>query len=181
MKSLLKNLITKCIYYTKGGVARAKYLGVNIGTNCRISNINFGTEPFLIEIGNNVTVAEGAIFLTHDGSTWLVKDQKGRRYRYGRVIIGNNVFIGVKAIIMPGVIIEDNVIIGSGAVVTKSVPTNTIVAGNPAKVIGSFNDYYDKAINEFVFDSQIDKSLNYQQRIESLSNSFERKGFLNRP
>lgn len=178
MKALIENLITKYIYYTKGGVSRARHLGVKVGDNCRIGNISFGTEPFLVSIGNNVTIADGVVFLTHDGSTWLIRDEKGRRYKYAKVVIGNNVFVGVRALIMPGVVIEDNVIIGSGAVVTKSVPANTIVAGNPAKKIGNFSDYRDNALKGFISDSDVDKNLSYRERIESLSGSFEQKPFL---
>lgn len=60
----------------------AKYLGVKIGENCRIYNTEWGTEPFLIDIGDKVTITSGVKFITHDGTTWLMNDEKGRRYYY---------------------------------------------------------------------------------------------------
>ncbi|MBB5396051.1 MULTISPECIES: acyltransferase [unclassified Mucilaginibacter] len=180
MHPRLKNLVAKYLYYTKGGVSRARYLGAKVGSNCRISNINLGTEPFLISIGNNVTITEGVILLTHDGSTWLIRDNKGRRYKYARVTIGNNVFIGVGAIIMPGVNIQDNVVIGAGAVVTKSVPANVIVAGNPAKIIGDFNKYKETALNSFLSDADLDRGVEFKTRIEALEDYFEMKEYLAR-
>ena len=124
----------------KGGVWLARKLGVSVGDNCRIYTHNFGSEPFLISIGNKVTITSGVRILTHDGATWLVENRDGARYqRYGRVSIGNNVFIGINSIIMPDIEIDDNVVIGAGSVVTKSIPSNSVYAGNPAKYICSFN------------------------------------------
>lgn len=119
----------------------ARKTGVNIGKNCRIYTSYFGSEPFLISIGDNVTVTSDVKFITHDGSGWLMKDKKGRRYYYHGISVGNNVFIGVNSIIMPGVKIEDNVVVGAGSVVTKSVPEGCVlVAGVPARIIGRYDD-----------------------------------------
>ena len=147
------------------GVSFAKYKGISVGDNCRIYTKLFGTEPWLISIGNNVTITRGVIFLTHDGSTWLMKDVKGRRFLYKRIFIGNNVMIGVNSIILPGVRIEDNVIIGAGSVVTKSIPSGFIVAGNPAKIIGKYHDYEKFALNCFVSFADLDFNLSYKERI----------------
>jgi acetyltransferase-like isoleucine patch superfamily enzyme len=95
------------IRLTKSGVKYARYKGVQVGDNCRVYTRNFGSEPWLISIGDKVTVTSGVVLLTHDGSTWLMNDEKGRRYLYRRIEIGNNVFIGVNSIVMPGVKIED--------------------------------------------------------------------------
>ena len=65
---------------------------------------------------------------------------------FGKVVIGNNVYIGNNALIMPGVTIDDNVIIGAGSVVTKSVPSGWIVAGNPAKKVGNIEKFKEKMI-----------------------------------
>lgn len=134
----------------------ARYLGVKVGQDCRIYITNFGSEPFLIEIGDKVTITSGVRLLTHDGATWLVNDEKGRRFSYKKIKIGNNVFIGVDSIIMPGVVIEDKCIVGAGSVVTKSIPEGSIVAGNPAKIIGLFSTYYDNVIQHNY--SQSDKN-----------------------
>jgi acetyltransferase-like isoleucine patch superfamily enzyme len=58
------------------------------------------------------------------------------------IVVGNNVFIGMGVIILPGVTIGDNVVIGAGAVVTKSIPANAVVAGVPARVIGTIDEYW---------------------------------------
>lgn len=165
MKKIIKKLSDYYTLYMKGGIAYARKLGVNVGENCRIYSTNFGSEPFLITIGNNVTVTSGVKFITHDGSAWLMRDEKGRRYIYQEIHIGNYVFIGVNSIIMPGVIIEDEVIVAAGSVVTKSVPKGSIVAGVPAKIIGNYNDIKARMLTSYVSDNEINKNLNYKSRI----------------
>ncbi|XOD68502.1 MAG: acyltransferase [Flavobacteriales bacterium AspAUS03] len=148
----------------KDGVKYARLLGVKIGENCRVFDCKFGSEPFLIEVGNNVTIT-GVSFLTHDGSTWLFKDDKGRRYLYRKIKIGNNVFIGVNSTLLPGVNIEDDVIVAAGSVVTKSVPKGNIVAGNPAKIIKSFYEYKNMVLSNYYADSEINFLKSYKNRI----------------
>jgi acetyltransferase-like isoleucine patch superfamily enzyme len=124
-----------------GGTAYARWKGVKMGKGCRILSCNLGSEPFLIELGDRVGVASHVTFITHDGSTWLLRDESGRKYRYAPIRVGNDVFVGFGAIILPGVEIGNRVIVGAGSVVTKSVPSGSVVAGNPARVIGSFEEY----------------------------------------
>lgn len=169
---LLKELIVRA---TKSGVEYARYKGVIIGDNCRIYTRNFGSEPWMITVGNKVTITSGVVVLTHDGSTWLMNDEKGRRYLYRRVEIGNNVFIGVNSIIMPGVRIEDNVIVAAGSIVTKSVPSGVIIAGNPAKIIGNYEAYQKEVLENYISDKNMDYTLDYQKRIEKvIDNSFKK-------
>jgi acetyltransferase-like isoleucine patch superfamily enzyme len=159
----MKKLINKAIHYVssrvmialKGKISYARRLGVSVGKGCRIYITNFGTEPFLITIGDRVTIAHGVNLITHNGSAWLIRDDKGRRYQYQKITIGNDVFIGLNSIILPGVKIGNNVIIGAGSVVTKSVPNNTIVAGNPAKIIGTYNNYKEKSLKTFISDKEL--------------------------
>lgn len=162
---LLKILSLFYTWYRQGGVAYARKIGVNIGENCRIYTKNFGSEPFLITIGNHVTVTRGVEFITHDGSAWLMRDQKGRRYVYKRIEIKDNVFIGVNSIIMPGVIIENNVIVAAGSVLTKSVPEGVIVAGVPARIIGKFESIKTRMLNSYISDEQLVQTLNYKSRV----------------
>ncbi|MGS0683087.1 acyltransferase [Shewanella sp. 125m-7] len=130
-----------------GYVKLARMKGVNIGTDCRIYISYWGTEPNMITIGDNVTVARGVEFLTHDGSYCLVKDKDGKRkYSYKPIKIGSNVFIGVNSIILPGVSIGDNVVIGAGSIVSRSINANSVALGCPARIIKSFDDFEANAI-----------------------------------
>lgn len=104
-----------------------KIYGMNIDKSARIS---YGakldkTNPQGVYIGEESYIASGAIVFTHDFSRGIHKD----------TFIGKRCLIGTNAIIMCGVTIGDEVVVGSGAVVTKDVPSNCIVAGNPAKII----------------------------------------------
>jgi len=149
----------------KGRNSYARFIGVKIGEHCRVYITDFGSEPWLIEIGNKVTVTSGVKILTHDGAAWLFKEKKGRRFLYKITVIKNNVFIGVNSIIMPGVVIEDNVIVAAGSVVTKSVPSGSIIGGNPAKIIGDFDTYKKRVIENYISEDDIDYELDYKERI----------------
>ena len=107
-----------------------KYLDVKFGKNVRIIHFpRFGSEPYLIEIGNNVTITRGVSFVNHDGGVGLLRQDYPGINIYGKIIIGNNVFIGINSIIFPNVHIGNNVIIGAGSLVTKNIPDNSIAAG----------------------------------------------------
>lgn len=131
-------------------VKYVKSLGVTVGEKCKFESFAFGSEPWLISIGNHVEITENVVFITHDGATWVLREKEEYRrvLRYGKITIGNNVFIGNGAIILPGVTIGDNVIVGAGSVVTKSIPSNTVVAGNPAHVLSDYDSYAKKCLNE---------------------------------
>lgn len=128
--------------------------GVKIGENCIVDKTaEFGTEPYLISMGNNVRITKGVRFITHDGSLWVPRnlglvDKKADFF--GKIVIGNNVNIGWDAIIMPGVQIGDNCIIAAGAIVTKNVPDNSVAVGIPARVLESVQEYAHKKKNSCV-------------------------------
>lgn len=114
--------------------------GAKVGQNVYIATRRIDTgHAFLLEIGDNVTISDARI-LTHDGST---KRALGRS-RVGRVIIGNDVFIGADAVILPNVKIGSNVVIGAGAIVTRDIPDNSVAVGNPARVIMTCDEYIEK-------------------------------------
>jgi len=145
--------LTKWIMWIVAGPERtARHLGVRIGRNCRIlcTPECFGSEPWLVTIGDDVTVAAGVRFLTHDGSGWLIKDENGRRFRYRPIQIGSRVFVGIGAVLLPGVVLGNRVIVGAGSVVTKSVPDGMLVAGNPARCVGEFADFEKQALAQWV-------------------------------
>lgn len=154
---------------------------VKIGENTRIltSWLNFGSEPYLIEIGANCTITSGVKFITHDASidvmfNYLKKNRKENGYKYeklGKIKIGNNCVIGVNSIILAGVEIGNNCIIGAGSVVTKNVPDNTVIAGNPAIKICNLDEYSKKIEKKIVRIEEKNKKesiLNYLMYINSL-------------
>jgi len=120
---------------------RINYLrkqGVKIGQNCLISTISFSTEPYLIEIGDNVRIAGGTHFITHDGSILCFQDEFEGDI-CGKIKIGNNVFIGTACIILLNTTIGDNSIIGAGSIVRGHFPDNSVIYGNPARRVLSIN------------------------------------------
>ena len=139
----------RVLYALKGSTYAARARGVKIGEGCRIYTSSFGWEPWLISIGDRVTLTSGVQFITHDGATWLLRDEKGRRYRYAPIEIGSDVFIGVNSIILPGVRIGNRVIVAAGSVINRSIPDNCVVAGVPAKFIKTFDEYERRGLAEF--------------------------------
>lgn len=137
---------------------RAIKNGLIIGSGTRIiSPVNFGSEPYLISIGNHVTVSSNVSFITHDGGTWVIRQWESYKdiKKFGKIVIGDNVFIGLGSIILPGVTIGKNVIVGAGSVVNKNIPDNSVYGGVPARKICDIKEYAEKLrLN----------SLNYDER-----------------
>lgn len=122
--------------------------GVKIGNNCEIyASASFGSEPYLISLGNHVRVNAGVHFVTHDGGMWVLREivNRGETFDlFGEINVGNNVHIGTNCIIMPGVSIGSNVVVGCGAIVTRNIPDNSVAVGVPARVIETVDEYYEK-------------------------------------
>lgn len=116
--------------------------GMRIGTGCFIGRgvVIDAWHCWLITIGDGCVIAPEAMILAHDAST---KPSTGFT-RVRLTTIGNRVYIGARAVILPGVTVGDDAIIGAGAIVTRDVAAGTIVAGNPAKVVGSTADHARK-------------------------------------
>ena len=114
--------------------------------------------PNLIRIHDNVRLAAGVSFVTHDISDNVVNaylKQLGRKdivhEKIGCIEIGSNVFVGTGTTILYNVKIGNNCIIGAGSLVTRDIPSNSVAVGRPCKVIGSFSDYVEKMIKEDIF------------------------------
>ncbi|MBN6515107.1 acyltransferase [Acinetobacter pittii] len=125
----------------------AKSIGVNMGENVRFYGMKpfmFGSEPWLITLGNNVYITSGCQFVTHDGGTLILRQRDPKLEITSPIKIGNNVYIGINSTILPGVEIGDNVIVGAGSIVTKSLESNNVYAGIPAKKIKTLDEYYHK-------------------------------------
>lgn len=125
------------------------------------------TFAWLLSIGNHVSITHGVIILTHDYAWSVVKrypDHTGKILgAMSPVIIGNNVFIGMNAVITRGVIVGDNVIIGAGSVVTSDCPSDGVYAGNPARRIMSIQQFQEKRSNKQFEEAKI-LALRYKER-----------------
>ena len=134
----MKNIFRRLIHFV-GNLIRFAYLtklrilGVTIGKNTMISlGAKIDVHRGKVSIGDNCLITSGVKILSHDGASRMINiDDFGN----GEVVIGNNIFIGVNAIILKGVHIGDNSVIGSGAIISKDVPAQSLVVGNPGKVI----------------------------------------------
>lgn len=116
--------------------------GMKMGQDCAVQDgcIFDPGHCWLIEIGDRVTFAPRVHILAHDAST-----KRSLGYTVlGKVMIGSDVFIGAGTIVLPNVEIGDKVVIGAGSVVSRSIPANSVAVGNPARVIGSYDDYIQK-------------------------------------
>jgi acetyltransferase-like isoleucine patch superfamily enzyme len=119
--------------------------GAQIGEDCFFSIRELANEPYLVKIGNHVGIAANVRLITHNLG-WCFRDEIPDLQGFGTITIEDNCNIGPFSILLPGVRIMRNSIIGAGSVVTKDVPPNSIAAGNPAKVIASVDKYKAKAI-----------------------------------
>lgn len=134
--------------------------GVKIGEGCVIfKNVKFGSEPYLISMGDNVRVTSNVKFITHDGGMWVLRNlhKLDNADKFGRICIGNNVHIGWDVTIMPGVTIGNNCVIGVGAIVTKDIPDNSVAVGVPARVIQSIDEYYLKNKDKVVYTKNLNR------------------------
>ena len=138
------DIIKEIVYRFRGDYTTEKLIsmGMKVGKNFKRLNgvILDPAHCWLIEIGDNVTMAPRVHILCHDAST---KTFLGYT-KIGRVTIGNNVFVGAESVILPGVTIGNNVVIGANSTVTHDVLDNTVGAGTPAKQICTLDEYLNK-------------------------------------
>jgi len=112
---------------------------MKIGEKCIFHTMSFSTEPYLIEIGDHVAIAIGTNFTAHDGGIRCFWEEFPGDDIFGKINIGNNVFIGQNCTILLNTTIGDNCIIGAGSVVRGRFPDNSVILGNPAKVVMKMN------------------------------------------
>jgi acetyltransferase-like isoleucine patch superfamily enzyme len=146
----IKKIIKPAIVYGRyDEYSIAKYFrkqGAQIGEGCSIMTHSLGTEPYLVKIGNHVTVAGGVVFATHDGAAWICREQIHDIQVFGPISIEDNCVIGHDAILFPNIRIGKNSIVGAGSVVISDVPPDTIAMGVPARPVGSVEKYKQKCI-----------------------------------
>lgn len=138
------SIIKEFVYRLRGEYTTEKLIkmGMKVGKNFgRLNGVILDpSHCWLIEIGNNVTLAPRVHILCHDAST---KEYLGYT-KIGKVKIGDNVFIGAESVVLPNIAIGNNVVIGANSTVTKDIPDNVVVAGNPAKIICTTEEYIAK-------------------------------------
>lgn len=177
----IKYLIARYLLPMNKYINYLRNSGVIIGDNCEIyKSANFGSEPWLIKLGDHVRVNSGVRFITHDGGYWVLRDRKsgyGNEFvnadYFDRIIIGDNVHIGTNAVIMPGVTIGDNVVVAVGAVVTHDVEANTIVGGGTSSCNrvfeGVFRESKKKIQSNKKYDFERKESIYFETIFEGLS------------
>lgn len=121
----------------------ARYIGVKFGENCFFATKNWSSEPYLIEIGNNVQITRDVTIHTHGGGH-VARVKYPDFDTFGKVIIKDWVYIGAHSQIMPGITIGKGSLVAAGSIVTKSVPDGVVVAGNPAKFICTVEEYIER-------------------------------------
>ena len=133
--------------YLKGPFKCAIEGGLNCGKNVTVmGGANFGSEPYLITLKDNVRLSNDVMFITHDGGNWVFRHEEQYKdvNHFGKIVVDEYAFIGARATIMPGVHIGKHSVIAAGALVTKNVPDYTVVAGVPAKPISTTQEYAER-------------------------------------
>lgn len=144
------------------------YKGVVHGERIRLTGrVNFGSEPFLIRLGSDITIADGVRFITHDGGARIFRREHPDLHVYAPISVGSEVFIGVNAIILPGVSIGDRCVIGAGSVVTKDIPTGQVWAGVPAHFIKSTDEYRAGVLSRGIQWTVGDYGVRWREKLES--------------
>lgn len=140
----------------RSGIKRANWLRKKkilgyVGENVMIQDYRLPYNPEMVFIGNNVRLASDVMLITHDVSHHILNNlYRGKNSellfeeKTGKILIGNNVFIGSRTIILYDVKIGNNVIVGAGSIVTKNLPDNSVCAGIPCKKVGEFEDFCNK-------------------------------------
>ncbi|MDU0114564.1 DapH/DapD/GlmU-related protein [Psychrosphaera aquimarina] len=141
---IIKRIIKKLLTFLGINLKKIKVYPYKIGNlkhqNARVDSLT----PMFVEIGDDFVSAPGSIILSHDASPFMHTG----KYRIEKTIIGDKVFLGANSVVLPGVTISNNVIVGAGSVVTKDVPEGVVVAGNPARVMCTIDEYFSKCINK---------------------------------
>lgn len=188
MKTVLKyikKMVSKMLYGPKSdSESYIKYLrknGCDIGEGCyfyspRTTVVDIRTD--WITIGKYTKITSGVVILAHDYSPSVLVHTHNEILLEGgkHTSIGDNCFIGVNAIILPGRHIGDNCIIGTGAVVTTDIPDNMVAVGNPAKIIMSVDEFYQKRKNSYLNDAKRNVS-HFFIKHRRYPNTYELKGF----
>lgn len=142
------NLAVNTARLHKDPVRYFRSRGVEIGEGVEIfgaSLFTFGSEPYLVSIGNQVTISHNVDFITHDGGLRVVRAKYPTAYLYGRIQVADGCFIGAHSIFLPGARVGAGSVIGSGSIVTGEIPPGVVAIGTPARPIKSVDEYIQKS------------------------------------
>ncbi len=126
-----------------------------------ISAPDFGSEPFLIEIGARTKITAGCRFINHDGAMYTIRNLEkfSDARNFGRIKLGENCFVGNNCTFLPGSQMGDNCILGAGSVLNSSMPDNSVYAGVPAKFICTIDEYGNKALeNNIIYPRELEEN-----------------------
>lgn len=163
MKKLI-SLLKKILFSPE---KRARMAGVNMGVDNFIAGDFWSSEPYLITIGNHCQITRGVKMHTHGGGG-AVRLKYPKFDCFGKITLGDYVYLGSDVTIMPGVSIGDNVLVAACSVVTKSVPSNVVIGGNPARILCSIEEY-------------IERNLKYNLDSKNLPSAEKKKMLLHLP
>lgn len=152
IKNIIRNIVLKEKASSRRYVDFLRKQGAKIGDNVRFYDPAHTfvdvSAPWLLTVGNEVSVTRGVTILTHDYAWSVLRhhpDSRGELLgAQSPVTIGSNVFIGMNATILRGVTVGDNVIIGAGSVVASDCDSGFVYAGNPAKKVCSVTEFREK-------------------------------------
>lgn len=136
------------------------------------------SRPWLLEIGAYTKITRGVVILTHDYSLSVIRRVYGEWIGEGaKTSIGENCFLGANSVILMGTTIGNNVIVGAGSVVHGEIPSNVVIAGNPARVICSLEEYrkkrQERTVNEAIQCAKIFKERHNRSPLPSDLNGFK--------
>lgn len=133
--------------------------GLHVGEGTKfVGSQHFGSEPYLVKIGNDCLITDDVKFITHDGGIQVPMIAQGLLFDevysncsvFAPITIGNNVFIGMSTVLLLGADVADNTVIAAGSVVKGSFPPNVVIGGVPAKIICTLDEYRFKNANNLL-------------------------------
>lgn len=167
--SLIKRMI---LTVTLSPISYARRQGVRLGENCLIGRgVNFGSEPYLVSIGDNFYSSNNIQFITHDGSVNVIRNlyiEHKFADLMGEISVGDNVFLGFGVVVLLGSEIGDNVVVGANSLVKGRLESNGVYAGSPARLICSIDEYLSKNRRNFIYT----KNLHAKDKVNAIQRHF---------